>query len=162
MQIPSTTGSSAGANPRKDEIYRFALLGSVWEVAVFPPISYPSMYASFRSPPTQRSPEFRGRSETSPPKEFRPWNHTSVSPQHFRPRPAPPRRLWGVTLVPPLISEETVVASWIGVIWNDCPKDIAQHNLTDIFFLVHDRGGLSGLIDPCFVHQPKLPEIVAE
>ena len=40
MQIPSTTGSSAGANPRKDEIYRFALLGSVWEVAVFPPIAY--------------------------------------------------------------------------------------------------------------------------
>lgn len=38
-----TFGSSAGANPRNEEMYLCAERGRVCEVAVFPPISYPSI-----------------------------------------------------------------------------------------------------------------------
>ena len=34
-----TVGSSAGANPRNDEMYLCALLGRVCDVTVFPPIA---------------------------------------------------------------------------------------------------------------------------
>ena len=50
IQSPRICGFSAGANPRKDEIYLFALRGSVWDVAVFPPIEYPSIFAFFPEP----------------------------------------------------------------------------------------------------------------
>lgn len=50
MTSPSTFGLSAGANPKKDAIYLFALLGSVWEVAVFPPIETPLIAAFFPVP----------------------------------------------------------------------------------------------------------------
>ena len=45
ITIPITFGSFAGANPTNEEIYLFALRGSVCEVAVFPHIPYPSKYA---------------------------------------------------------------------------------------------------------------------
>ena len=38
MTRTAICGSSAGANPTKEEMYLFALRGSVSEVAVFPPI----------------------------------------------------------------------------------------------------------------------------
>lgn len=52
----STCGLSAGANPRNDEMYLWSLLGSVCEVAVFPPMESPQFWHFYQFPLTPLSP----------------------------------------------------------------------------------------------------------
>ena len=70
---------------------------------------------------------------------------------------------WGVIRFPPLMMEEAVVTSWMGVIWNDCPKgDRGQFHQAHIFLLMHNGGRLPGKVDACFPQQAELLEIIVK
>lgn len=69
---------------------------------------------------------------------------------------------WGVIRFPPLMMEEAVVTSWMGVIWNDCPKETVASPPGHIFLLMHNGGRLPGKVDACFPQQAELLEIIVK
>ena len=141
-----------------DEIYFPEPLGSFCDVAVFPPIEYPSIYA-FVPPPSETTPsricfiislvcddiasssvEYANSLTTEPSDEL-----------VYKPK-------CGVTSFPPLTIAATALNICTGVIWNDCPNDIVASSTAPTFsFLWIIVPASPERSIPVFARSPSLP-----
>ena len=130
-----TSGSSAGANPMKEEMYFFRLRGSFSEWPSFPRCGSRGRPHFSHSPPPPPAPGCSAWSRWSPPTGFAPprpgkFPHMGSVGAH---RPDPQM---GRHRVPPLMTADTVAASCTGVTWKDWPKETVANSTAPIFSIL--------------------------